>query len=542
MSELVLMPWEERRTLAAEPGFVSGLRARLTSAEFGAAVAYLLINVLDGVERPAAAWWTMREILTGMLSHAPDVAERLVNAGAQALIVPRGVDVLDAEMPEHAKRGLVGKKRDGLPPYMTVTAHEIMLVPEEYLLGEMPTARRGQLVPDGQSALVHEFGHLILSYGLPPENRERLVALFDANKRLSQDAWQALVAAKQADQDAKQAADAAQKATGDTKQQAEERANKATAHAKKAADVAREKAAKDVAWPNGRFINPDNPGRGVNYSATNFHEYWAELTAAFHGTNQGNDIRTQLPRNNGVDWVRRNVPEWLFKLLVKIYGPGDPIIGAHPFAETLRLNDEYRAFRAFWAQNDPSYVDDGWDEPGYLWADYVREFSQKPASGIPRKLKQSLSAAQLAGMTPEERAAKLASMPWEERKVLAGESTFVWRLRGSLPAAEFASVVSYLMIRVPAAVERAEPAQRELHAIMTRMLSHAPDIAERLINAGGKVVIVPRRNSRLGQGEASGGGEAKADSLWGDHRRCDVRDSRGAPSGGIVRGQTQRGS
>ncbi|MCO5975018.1 lonely Cys domain-containing protein [Actinoallomurus soli] len=105
-------------------------------------------------------------------------------------------------------------------------------------------------------------------------------------------------------------------------------------------------------------------------------------------------------------------------------------------------------------------------------------------------------AMRLAGLSPGERMSELQFTSVDDRDALASDREFVRGLRQSLSPVEFASAVAELMIQVPPEVERPASARQRLDSIITEMLSSNPDVAEKVITAGGRVLIIPR-NKRL---------------------------------------------
>ncbi|EGJ73782.1 hypothetical protein STTU_0993 [Streptomyces sp. Tu6071] len=102
-------------------------------------------------------------------------------------------------------------------------------------------------------------------------------------------------------------------------------------HAKRAAQAAGE----TVHWPDGAF---------PNYSSSDPHEYFAQLTTAYHAANAGIDELSGARRNNGADWVERH-DSALLPLLQRLYGPGRPAARGG-LDNPLVLS----AFRAFWTR------------------------------------------------------------------------------------------------------------------------------------------------------------------------------------------------
>jgi hypothetical protein len=62
-------------------------------------------------------------------------------------------------------------------------------------------------------------------------------------------------------------------------------------------------------------------GREGCYASMTDHEFFAQLSNAYLGTNTGSDPFLSEPRHNGKDWVRTNEPK-VFALLEKMYAGG----------------------------------------------------------------------------------------------------------------------------------------------------------------------------------------------------------------------------
>ncbi|WP_330333785.1 hypothetical protein OHS33_31365 [Streptomyces sp. NBC_00536] len=93
-------------------------------------------------------------------------------------------------------------------------------------------------------------------------------------------------------------------------------------------------------WPDG-----SDPR---NYSRRDDHEFFAQLTNAYLGTNHGEDPYSGERRNNGSDWVRAHEAD-LLPLLERVYG-APSAKGRSPSANPVGTNAAlYEGFREFWS-------------------------------------------------------------------------------------------------------------------------------------------------------------------------------------------------
>lgn len=230
-------------------------------------------------------------------------------------------------------------------------AGHLVGVGEENLLGETTVVPDADLQADGYSAARHEWAHAIESV-LSPEDRQWITDVYEEKKKAEAEARakaRAEVRAKaEAEARAQAQAQTEMKATAQTKVEAKARAQaKARARAEARAEAraqtemkaaARTKVeakaeAKARAQAEGKARAeveaavrsvvqwPDGPG--ANYSSSNAHEYFAQLTNVYLGANTGRDADTHGRRNNGSDWVEQHAPE-LLPLLHRLYGSGRP--------------------------------------------------------------------------------------------------------------------------------------------------------------------------------------------------------------------------
>ncbi|WP_406323961.1 hypothetical protein [Streptomyces niveus] len=344
-----LAPWD-REALAADPAFVEQLRMALSESDFRAVAGRLLVVVPEGVEQPVAARGEAEALVAGMLAD-PQVAVALLTGGRRMVVVPRDRPL--TSLPEfaalHGRSTTDGRSLDG--ERGLYFAGHLVGVGEENLLGETTVVPDADLQADGYSAARHEWAHAIESV-LSPEDRQWITDVYEEKKKAEAEARakaRAEVRAKaEAEARAQAQAQTEMKATAQTKVEAKARAQaKARARAEARAEAraqtemkaaARTKVeakaeAKARAQAEGKARAeveaavrsvvqwPDGPG--ANYSSSNAHEYFAQLTNVYLGANTGRDADTHGRRNNGSDWVEQHAPE-LLPLLHRLYGSGRP--------------------------------------------------------------------------------------------------------------------------------------------------------------------------------------------------------------------------
>ncbi|MFJ7277025.1 hypothetical protein [Kitasatospora sp. NPDC098663] len=292
---------EVRRELAADTVFVEGLRSELSAEDFAQAAARLVIDVDPRVHQPVASRREAELQLARMLQDK-EVAARLVAAGVRVVVVPRDVPLTGVAGFERL-RGLVagGEAGGGRSVDQLRGANDglVVAIPEENLLGERTTVGPHPTQPEGYSSATHELAHAVLEFGMSREQRA-LVEEAYRGKRLADGL----------------------------------------------ADVFGEESV--TAWPDGSRRNGSGELVG-NYSSADVHEFFAQLSNTYLGTNHGNDPQTGKPRNNGSDWVRRNEPE-LLPLLEQLYGPDPQAVQARPSNQVGRARAEetmYQGFREF---------------------------------------------------------------------------------------------------------------------------------------------------------------------------------------------------
>ncbi|MFJ9608058.1 hypothetical protein ACIRS1_17115, partial [Kitasatospora sp. NPDC101176] len=290
-----------RRELAADPDFVGTLRERLLPEEFAVVAARLLVDVDPGVHRPVAARQAAHAQLERMLGN-PDAAAGLLRRGVRVVVVPNDVPVTEVDGFRHLAGGAAGGAAGAFRRWHDVrgaTEGRYVAVTVENLLGEDTSVGAAAGFEDGYSTATHEFAHALHAFALTDEERARVREAFLDNHMA--DTLSGLFDAEST-----------------------------------------------AAWPDGPVH--DLGGHLVgNYSSTDEHEFFAQLTNAYLGTNHGHDPDTGRPRNNGAGWVRDHLPT-LLPVLERLYGErpdsGRPV-PANPVRETSADDAMLRGFREF---------------------------------------------------------------------------------------------------------------------------------------------------------------------------------------------------
>ncbi|MFJ5921369.1 hypothetical protein ACIQF6_02055 [Kitasatospora sp. NPDC092948] len=285
--ELANLKPENRRWLARDPKFVDALKDALPPKDFAKVASELIVHVDPRAEQAPSARLEAQQQVARLLQD-PDTAAQLMKNGADVAVVPK-----DVRMPDvpglHDLRGTSNNSEAGGGrgyDDMRGSGGRHSAVTEENLLGEHTTIGNSSHYADGYSTTTHEFSHTVHEYGLNGHDKQTITDVFN----------------------------------------------------KKKADA---EAGKPVHWPDGDTLG--------NYSSRNEQEYFAQATNAYLGTNHGTDPYTNVPRNNGPEWVKQHEPE-LYPLLKKLYGEDPSAIhdgAANPVRETTEQNATYEGFREF---------------------------------------------------------------------------------------------------------------------------------------------------------------------------------------------------
>ncbi|MBW4677482.1 MAG: DUF4157 domain-containing protein [Desmonostoc geniculatum HA4340-LM1] len=248
---------------------IDAFQKLMTNAEFAQLAANLvLITPSTVVDRVNARNEALR-ILTVQLNNK-DIARSTINGNMQVVIIPR--DKLLTDVAQFAD--LAGTKTfDGRPweKVRGVGHGNYVAVTEENLLGGNCTATFGGnpvsgTYTKGYSTTSHEFAHGLHDNSLTDADRQIITNAYNARK--------ALATASPTD-------------------------------------------------PN-QWVD----GREGCYASQTDHEFFAQLSNAYLGTNTGNDANTGDPRHNGKAWVQTHEPT-VFALLDRMYAGGS-IPNANP--------------------------------------------------------------------------------------------------------------------------------------------------------------------------------------------------------------------
>ncbi|MCK8678311.1 hypothetical protein [Streptomyces lichenis] len=458
---LALLDPSHRRWLADRADFTTALRSRLPAAEFAEAAARLLVAVLDGTQRPASARREAYSQLTRLLRD-PDTALRLLAAGGVVALLPTGLPLGAVEGFTAHRHGTDGRPVDATRG-MTALTTLVAAVPEENLLGERTGIAGVGPQPEGYSTAIHELAHLLYEGGLTPGDR-------------------ALVARRYRELRA---------------------------------------AGPDAPWPDGPRRHRDGQERD-NYSATDEHEFFAQLTASYLGTNQGTDPRTGRPRNNGAAWVRENEPA-LLPLLERLYGPDPdaaPGVPVNPLAATAADNARYAAFRDFMAAlNDPADSASASGSPyGLRFTPSSTPLLTVPGAPDPRGAEQGPATApgipdggpldvppaeepddpyavlrHVVSLPIDELLDYLSTVDQRRLRWLAEQPDLRQSLRADSTARRFAQVAARLLVVVPEGPNgppRTPRVPLDVHERVALMLAD-PETAERLLAARATLLVLP---------------------------------------------------
>ncbi|MGW2250924.1 scabin-related ADP-ribosyltransferase [Kitasatospora sp. NPDC001660] len=295
------LPNEQRQALARDAAVIESLKRLGDTREFAETAAHLMVDVDPRTAEPGPARREAVALLARMLQDR-DVALRLLEAEYRVHIVPRDVPITDAGPLAHLGgrqgRGAASAGRSWDSVRGAGGNHTV--VTEENLLGERTTiGPASNNYADGYSTTTHEFAHSVLNV-LSPHDRE-----------IVRDAYRDKLAG------------------GDR-----------------------------VHWTDG----PRRGERGDTYASRSEHEYFAQLTNAYLGTNRGHDPHTGAQRNNGPGWVRRNESPEVSALLRRLYGD-EPLPGHENRANPVRLNEGYEGVRHLLGDGDAHLATESAHEP-----------------------------------------------------------------------------------------------------------------------------------------------------------------------------------
>jgi peptidoglycan hydrolase-like protein with peptidoglycan-binding domain len=261
-------------SIRGNPTLLNSIQAATTDPQFARVAALLILIVPAGVVDPVAARTEALRILTVQLANKA-IARGSIDNHIGVVIVPR--NKLMTDLPQFAS--LAGQTTfDGRnwettrgSGGLTLDGNVFTAIAEENLLGGACTAMfngtpvSGQYA-EGYSTTSHEFAHTLHNYVLTAADRTAITTAYNARKA------------------------------------------SATAHPTDADQ-----------WVDGR--------EGC-YASQTEHEFFAQLSNAYLGTNGGDDPFTGGPRHNSRDWVRTHEPT-IFQILERMYSGGS-LPGTNP--------------------------------------------------------------------------------------------------------------------------------------------------------------------------------------------------------------------
>lgn len=256
--------------LRQDKAFLDKAQAKLGNAEFGEVAAILMLYAPDTVVQKKESLTEAQRLLSAQLKDKT-VARTLVDKKVEVIIVPRNVPMTDLPQFKSLKGAKTFDGRDWTPVRgsggMKVGDKIYVAITEENLMGtDVDTSK----VPGagnyckGYSTTTHEFAHTIFLYGLPEADRKKVT---DAYKK--------------------------KKATEDS--------------------------GKAVEWVDGPSKHATTGKKTACYASMNEHEYFAQVSNAWLGTNAGTDPYTGQKRHNGKAWVEANEPKEVVEVLKRIY-------------------------------------------------------------------------------------------------------------------------------------------------------------------------------------------------------------------------------
>ncbi len=268
--KLAAMSSAELGKLRQDKGFLDKAQAKLSNAEFGEVAAMLMLYAPDTVVQKKESITEALRLLSAQLRDKA-VARTLVDKKVEVIIVPRNVPMTDLPQFKSLKGAKTFDGRDWTPVRgsggMKVGDKIYVAIAEENLMGtDVDTAK----VPGagnyckGYSTTTHEFAHTIFLYGLSDADRKKIT---DAYKK--------------------------KKATEDS--------------------------GKAVEWVDGPSKHATTGKKTACYASMNEHEYFAQVSNAWLGTNAGTDPFTGQKRHNGKSWVESNEPKEVVDILKRVY-------------------------------------------------------------------------------------------------------------------------------------------------------------------------------------------------------------------------------
>jgi hypothetical protein len=291
--------------LRRNDGFCARMQARLSGEQFTLLAAAM---ILHSSYAPAARQEALR--LVGIQLGDPEVARRMLDRDVEAVIVPRDQQMteLDEFRSLRSRRTFdgrwwahvrgVGNVRVGSRIYVAITEENLLGgEPEPSVYDAVPGTRvpaetPAGAYPEGYSTTTHEFAHGIHEQGLAREDERTIEHAYEAKARAT-NAAPALFENRWVDGPrVSPVAPADRAATGETDAQWQAHVSGLSRRARKAFEC---------------------------YAAQNEHEYFAQLSNAYLGSNTGIEPTTLQPRNNGRSWVEANESDDMLALLDRLY-------------------------------------------------------------------------------------------------------------------------------------------------------------------------------------------------------------------------------
>ncbi|TWP43176.1 hypothetical protein FKR81_42845 [Lentzea tibetensis] len=283
------LPPQARRMLATDPQLVDDLKASLSAPEFAQTAAQLMVHVPREVNEPASARRAAQQQAARMLND-PDTTANLLKSGARVVVVPSNVPMTSLAEFSH----LQGLKTNDGRYWDAVRGSGGLLaaMTEENLLGKTTSVGGAKSnYPDGYSTATHEFGHTIYEHGLSEADRRTVIESYQNRLNTS-----------------------------------------------------------NASWPDGPMVSAKDGKPTMSYGSTSAHEYFAQITNAYLGTNGGMDPFTGQNRNNSAEWVRQNAPE-LVPVLTKVYGHTPNTLQANSVNQAKAEKQLYADLRMFLVQS-----------------------------------------------------------------------------------------------------------------------------------------------------------------------------------------------
>ena len=265
---LEAMSLAQRHLLRGNKAYLDGLQSSMSDSQFARATAALIVDTPATVDDPAAATAEARRIITAQLQNKA-MARGAIDKKVEVVIVPRSK--LMTDVPQFSalqgKKTFDGREWDAVRGSggMKVNGWVYTAITEENLLGVDCTAKyKGKTLSGtydkGYSTSSHEFAHTLHIFVMDAADKATITAAYTARKA---------------------------------------------------------KAKKD---PTNTDMWVD--GREGCYASMTEHEFFAQLSNAYLGTNGGTDPYVKDKRHNSKDWVKAHEPD-VYKIIDRMYVGGE---------------------------------------------------------------------------------------------------------------------------------------------------------------------------------------------------------------------------